>query len=68
MKEKADPVREGAHPGISFEFEYLGKFKFLFETALGYLSECCEHVLIKKPEANFTCVSVPLSPSLTKRA
>jgi hypothetical protein len=26
----------GAHMGLGFEFEYLGKFEFILETALGY--------------------------------
>jgi hypothetical protein len=31
-------LRGGPQRGISFEFEYLGEFEFVFETALGYES------------------------------
>jgi hypothetical protein len=46
----------GAQQGISFEFEYLGEFEFIFETALGYESggrETCfdEKTACKKSQA-----------------
>jgi hypothetical protein len=36
LKEKADPA--GSHQGTSFDFEFLGNFEFIVETALGYQS------------------------------
>jgi hypothetical protein len=32
------PREGGAATGVSFEFEYLGEFEFIFDTALGYES------------------------------
>jgi hypothetical protein len=37
----SDPPGGGPHRGIRFEFEYLGEFEFIFETALGYEAGGC---------------------------
>jgi hypothetical protein len=47
--------------GIGFEFKYLGKLIFIFETALGYQSGGLEMSFDEKTRGKISGVSVPSS-------
>jgi hypothetical protein len=51
----------GGHDGVSFEFEYLGKFEFIFETDLGYEPVGWRTVLMQKIAYKMSCDTISLS-------
>jgi hypothetical protein len=68
LEEKAEPGGIGPHRRISFKFEYLGKFKFIFKTALGYqYQRIGGHVSMKKTRDKISRVSVPLRATCAGR-